>query len=463
MYEDYYRLKEKPFSLTPDPRFLYLSKHHQGALDHMLYGIRQREGFMTIVGDVGTGKTTLCRCLLDRLDKNIQVALILNPMLSDIDLLKTCINDLNIQPSRLKQKISVSGSFSETDSSWSNMQDPSWINRLSKKELIDLLNLFLLQQHAEGRFTVLIIDEAQNLSFEVMEQLRILSNLETEREKLIQIIFVGQLELNDKLNQPELKQLNQRISIRYQITPLPKDETRNYINHRLMVAGASSRICFSNSSLNSIYNYSKGYPRLINLVCDRGLLSGFNAQTDTIDSSHVKQGIQSLLGSEDQNYFLIDFLKNRLPIVGSLLFFLGGLLFFWLGINNSEPAREQETSSAENRHASVNTSLSAERETTGKISTAVVSGIDGGHTNIRAKTYRIQVYAMSNLGSAEESTLRLEEEGYPAYWKKVKISGKHWHIVYIGPYNSKQKAQNDVQILKQTGRNPILLTKIPSS
>ena len=230
MYEKYYRLSEKPFSLTPDPRFLFLSKHHQGALDHMLYGISQREGFMTITGDVGTGKTTLCRCLLEKLDDNIQVALILNPMLSDMDLLRTCVHDLGVRSAMVYSADTVpldtiyEEGFLEPDflplPTSIEIPDMGWVNQASKKELIDALNTFLLAQYEAGGSTVLIIDEAQNLSLEVMEQLRILSNLETEKEKLLQIIFVGQLELNDKLKAPELKQLNQRISIRYEITPL---------------------------------------------------------------------------------------------------------------------------------------------------------------------------------------------------------------------------------------------------
>ncbi len=203
MYKKYYRFSEKPFSLTPDPRFLFLSKHHQEAMGHMLFGIEQREGFMVIVGDVGTGKTTLCRCLLDRLNDDIQVALILNPMLSDMDLLRTCVHDLGVKPASVYSKETVpldtfyEGEFVEPDSlplpKPAEIIDMGWINQASKKELIDALNTFLLAQHESGGSTVLIIDEAQNLSLEVMEQLRILSNLETEKEKLLKIIFVGQL------------------------------------------------------------------------------------------------------------------------------------------------------------------------------------------------------------------------------------------------------------------------------
>ena len=184
MYEDFYGLKEKPFSLTPDPRFLYLSESHRFALDHLIYGITQREGFMLITGDVGTGKTTICRTLLERLDEQTRTALILNPQMSETELLLSILSEFGI-------------TFSSN----------------SKKEIIDRLNQFLLDQLASGGGAVLIIDEAQNLSLPVLEQIRLLSNLETEKEKLLQIILVGQPELRDKLNLPVLRQLNQRLSL----------------------------------------------------------------------------------------------------------------------------------------------------------------------------------------------------------------------------------------------------------
>lgn len=392
MYEEFYRFKEKPFSLTPDPKFLYLSKQHQGALDHMLYGIRQREGFMVIMGDVGTGKTTLCRCLLDRLDKKIEVALILNPLLSDMDLLRTCVHDLRVKPLFYHQdqagtpepaptpsattlvtkpnplaaesRLRVSGGprpaqiklshapVAETvpeaptaptqigaaasvasPAKWDE-KNLQWLYKASKKELIDALNAFLLQQYEKGGSTVLIIDEAQNLSLEVLEQLRILSNLETEKEKLLQIIFVGQLELGAKLKLDELKQLNQRISIRYEITPLSKEETRHYIEHRILVAGAKG-ITFGRATYNEIYNYSRGYPRLINLVCDRTLLAGFNAQEDTLGLSHVKQAIQSLHGEEEKSDLDKQFTKSKALFIASILFFISGMAFFFFSGNAS--------------------------------------------------------------------------------------------------------------------------------
>ncbi|MFQ5673218.1 MAG: AAA family ATPase [Nitrospinales bacterium] len=453
MYESFYGLKEKPFSLTPDPKFIYLSKHHQGALDHMLYGIRQKEGFMTIVGDVGTGKTTLCRCLLDRLDDSVQVALILNPMVSDIDLLRTCLHDLGVRPVHAGRKlvaaVPAGDASAEQDAgpAEDSAEDFSWINTLSKKELLDTLNAFLLQQHREGKSTVLIIDEAQNLSLDVLEQLRILSNLETEKDKLLQIIFVGQLELNDKLALPELKQLNQRISIRYRIAPLSREETRRYITHRLMVAGANAGIRFTRSSLNAVYNYSRGYPRLINLSCDRALLAGFNAQVDTIDAGHVKRGIRSLHDSDETGGWLRRVFMDRLSLAASILFFLAGLAFFMMGGNDpaggktadlSPRLKTPDTAPAPAQQPPVAATVAAQTEP--------------------ADNYRIQVYALSQQNLAEKNVRQLREEGYVAYWKKIESSGHTWFVVYVGPFQNIESAKTRLALLRQSGRESILLS-----
>ncbi|MDA0690919.1 MAG: AAA family ATPase [Nitrospinae bacterium] len=480
MYENFYRFNEKPFSLTPDPRFLFLSKHHQGALDHMLYGISQREGFMAIVGDVGTGKTTLCRCLLDRLDNNIQVALILNPMLSDMDLLRTCVHDLEVKPISVFSEKMVSGNPSlEVD--FSEEVDMNWVNRASKKELLDALNTFLLEQHRAGGSTVLIIDEAQNLPLDVMEQLRILSNLETEKEKLLQIIFVGQLELNDKLKSPELKQLNQRISIRYEIRPLSPEETVRYINHRLLVAGAGSRVSFKSSAVKEIFKYSQGYPRLINLVCDRALLSGYNDQVDIIDRPQVNQGIKSLLGEDEKNYYREHFIRFRLPVIVSALFFLAGLAFFvfaqmgidWrsefrhlktkLGMAQSLSKKEiplrrgssdleSEAPMAARDQQGVLGNKAADSEKTPALEPTQTDGTE------EVGNYRIQLYSLQEVSEAKEEVRKLREEGYKAYWKKAVTGDQAWYMVYVGPYKEAPSARIHVDALKFSGRNPILLS-----
>lgn len=246
MYEKYFGLDQKPFNMTPDPEFLFFTERHREAFAHLMYGIRERRGFICITGEVGAGKTTLCRALLEEFDENTRLALVLNPMLSDAELLET-INDEFFIKSPGK----------------------------TKKELLDALNEYLIEQHSAGRNVVLLIDEAQNLSAETLEQVRIISNLETVKDKLIQIVLIGQPELRDKLSRPDLRQLNQRITVRYHLTPMTEEEASAYIHHRLSVAGSAGRIRFSPEAVREIYKYSGGIPRNINVICDRALLTAF--------------------------------------------------------------------------------------------------------------------------------------------------------------------------------------------
>ncbi len=483
MYETFYRFLEKPFSLTPDPKFLYLSKQHQGALEHMLYGIKQREGFMAITGDVGMGKTTLCRCLLDRLESNIKVALILNPMLSDMDLLRTCIQDLGIRPLRAYQARPVMVGNVDKEGKTALPAKPivpppdlNWVNRATKKQMIDALNKSLLEQHKGGGSTVLIIDEAQNLSLEVLEQLRILSNLETEKEKLLQIIFVGQLELNEKLHLQALKQLNQRISVRFEITPMSKEETKNYIGHRILIAGAGSGISFARGALNEIYNYSRGYPRLINLVCDRSLLAGYNAQTDVINAAQVRQAVKSLLGEEDKNYLVHKYLKSPPPFAASILFFIFGLLFFLLSwktewLQKAEfpvpPGSRQTITQTAPPVAAAEFAPKIEKQPVQEIPVAepapaavapdsVVNQAEKKHAPETGETYRIQVYTLTAKQQAQQGVSKLIKEGFPAYWRKVENAGKIWYVVYLGPFNDNKSAKIHFNALKHSGLDPML-------
>ncbi len=258
MYLDFYGLSESPFNLTPDANFLYPSRVHREVLAHLLYGVNSRKGFIMVTGEVGSGKTTLCRALLKKLGPNTDVALVLNSFLSELELLTTINEELGI-PTAGK----------------------------SKKELIDELNSFLLEQRMKGRNVVLIIDEAQNLSFPVMEQIRMLSNLETEKEKLLQIVLIGQPELRRVLGSPRLRQLNQRITVRHHITPITKKETIQYIYHRLKVAGSSGNIVFTSHALNEICRFSRGIPRMVNVICDQSLLAGYVANSMKIDKKMV--------------------------------------------------------------------------------------------------------------------------------------------------------------------------------
>ncbi len=267
MYLDYYGLSEPPFELTPDPRFLFYSPKHREAFNHMLYGIRVRKGFVQITGEVGSGKTTICRAVLDQLDRSYATALILNPALRADELVKAIAIEFGLH-----------------------------VTGLDRLEILDALNMFLLSQAEQGKDAVLIIDEAQDMSDELLEQVRLLSNLETDQRKLIQIVLLGQPELRHRLNSPRLQQLRQRITVRYHIRPLNLAEVRHYVQHRLAVAGAKGRPTFTKLGLWRMYQYSRGIPRLINAVCDKALLAGFINQTDLLGFRLINVAIRELEG-----------------------------------------------------------------------------------------------------------------------------------------------------------------------
>lgn len=267
MYKQFFGLKERPFHLTPNPAFLYLSKSHEEALAHLTYALSQGDGFVEITGEVGAGKTTLCRAFLENLDDSTNAAYIFNPKLDAIQLLKTINDEFGV------------------DSSADNA-----------KELIDHLNVFLLQSKADGKKVILLIDEAQNLTPSVLEQLRLLSNLETTTDKLLQIILVGQPELGIMLDSYELRQLGQRITLSCFLAPLNFKETKEYINHRLHIAASKQTVKFDNASLKHIHRYSQGVPRRINIVCDRVLLTAFGLDSSKITGKITKMAIRELSG-----------------------------------------------------------------------------------------------------------------------------------------------------------------------
>jgi general secretion pathway protein A len=268
MYLDFYGLKENPFNVTSDPDFLYLSSTHREALSHLVYGINNRKGFIEITGEVGSGKTTLCKALIYSLDESVKVSLVFNSSLQDNQLLEAITDDFGIKP-----------------------------ERRAKVAFIKAINLFLLEQLRGDRNCVLIVDEAQNLRPSTLETLRMLSNLETNKEKLLQIVLVGQPQLRDKLNLPSMLQLRQRISVRFHLMPLEKNELPSYINHRLNVSGSDGTLIFSEEAADLIFSYSKGIPRIVNLVCDKSLLFGFVKETHLINEELVEQSIREIEGS----------------------------------------------------------------------------------------------------------------------------------------------------------------------
>jgi general secretion pathway protein A len=277
MYSHFFGFKERPFKLLPDPTYLFLSKSHEEALAHLKYTLRHGDGFVEIIGEVGTGKTTLCRVFLDRLHDDTVAAYIFNPRLDEVQLLKA-IND----------ELGIASSADNT------------------KDLIDILNAFLMQQRAAGKNVIVIIDEAQNLSIEVLEQLRLLSNLETTRSKLLQIILVGQPELGEMLDSHELRQLGQRVTLSCYLAPLTFKETGAYIEHRLQIALTKPGHLFSKNALKEIYRYTGGIPRLINIICDRSLLIAYSRNRKKITGNIIRLAIRELSSRGD--------LRKRFPI-----------------------------------------------------------------------------------------------------------------------------------------------------
>jgi len=268
MYLDFYKLKEPPFNITPDPHYLFMSRQHREAYNHVMYGIRERKGFIQLTGEVGSGKTTLCRAVLAELGQNVKTALILNPCLTEAQLIRAILQDFGLKTTG-KDML----------------------------KLIETLNVFLLQKLEAKENVALLIDESQILSSKLMEQIRLLSNLETTQQKLIQIVLIGQPELGDKLNDPALRQLRQRITVRYHLGPLDENEIGSYIAHRLSTAGGDGRLTFDARAIHLVYRYSGGIPRLINSVCDNALLAGYVAGTWCIDKNCLKRAVTQLEGT----------------------------------------------------------------------------------------------------------------------------------------------------------------------
>lgn len=269
MYLDFYGLKEHPFYVTPDPRFIFWTAQHREALDHLLYGIHERKGFIELTGEIGTGKTTLCRACLAQLGDEVDTALILNPSLTETQLLRAMANDLGIaSPGR---------------------------DRLA---IVEALNRFLLAANRVGRNVALFIDEAQDLTPPVMEQVRLLSNLETDRSKLIQIILCGQPELKTRLERPDLRQLRQRITVRFRITALSREDADGYIRHRLTVAadGHEPAVRFDDAAMDLMYNHAGGSPRVMNALADNALLAGYVNRSMAINQECVRRAIRQLEG-----------------------------------------------------------------------------------------------------------------------------------------------------------------------
>jgi type II secretory pathway predicted ATPase ExeA len=409
MYERYFGLKEKPFRITPDPRFLYLSEKHAEALDHLYYGITQGEGFMVISGDVGTGKTTIIRSLLERLDDpKIQTALVLNPLLDIEDILKVILEDFGLSPLGL-----------------------------FKKDLIDQLNVFLLSINKTGGKAVVIIDESQNLALDTLEELRSLSNLETDQEKLLQIVLVGQLELWNKLNSPNLRQLKQRISVNYRLGPLSLTEMKGYIFHRLTISGFRGELDFSPRALRLIFKFSGGIPRLINLLCDRTLLVLYIEQKMRVTPAHIRKALESLRGGKRPFSFFEGKFYRRLALAGGggLVLFLGTLIFLGLPLKNL-------------------TTLEA----------TIFSGETPRSQNVSSLLlYSVHISSFKKKKMAEQAVEKIRREGLEAFEIVVELPETGpWYRILVGQYESKEEAQSLANRLRESGLFPFsVVTAFP--
>jgi general secretion pathway protein A len=298
MYLAHFGLHERPFSNTPDPGFVYLGARHEEALAHLLYGVQEHGGFVQLTGEIGTGKTTVCRLLLERLPEGVDVALILNPILSPEELLAALCDELGVK---------YEG------------------GTRSRKVLVDILYRHLLAAHAARRRTVLIVDEAQNLTVEALEQLRLLTNLETSKQKLLQIILIGQPELVELLDRPDLRQLSQRITARYHLLPFTAQETRAYLSHRLALAGGAADI-FEGGALREVHRLSGGVPRLINVIGDRALLGAYAQRRSTVDRQTVRAAAREVLGRRRASWRLVTAGALVLLAVGAVAALLGGAI-----------------------------------------------------------------------------------------------------------------------------------------
>ena len=456
MHEEYYGFVEKPFSLTPDPKYLYKSESHANAFDLLQYAIRRREGFVVVTGDIGTGKTTLCRAILEQLDRKTFTALVLNPFISEDDLLRIILQDFGVVSRDEIKRGRLVG--------------------VSKQELIDTLNDFLLSLLPLRAGALLIIDEAQNLPRQVLEQIRILSNLETDKEKLLQIVLVGQLNLKDLLRSPELRQLDQRVSIRYELKPLTREETAAYVAHRLTIAGGGTVVSFAPKALELVYKYASGIPRLINLVCDRALLGGYSARTNRITPDMVTAAATGLDLAAPRTSF-VEWLRRRMGAFAAGAAMMAALAAAtWYGVITLQarsasrpgelPDRKPYVAAApllphtaalppatESVPAQpIATTGSTVSDAPARLSSAlpVPAQTAAAAASGRGGTYSVLVGSFRQDSEAAALMDQLRGLGYRARAGHVESEGRGaWHQVFVGPYTDIELARQDEARVRQ--------------
>jgi len=446
IYLDFYNLTEAPFAITPDPEYLFYSTTHQNAINKLLYGINSRMGFLLLVGEVGTGKTTICRCLLDNLAARASTVYIINPSLSGAELIASILDDLGID----------------------------YPARASKKDLIDALNRFLLSS-ANEQPVVIIIDDAQTMHSDSLEDLRLLSNLETDKDKLLQILLVGQPELLVQLARPEMRQLKQRVALTCRLDFLAKDEIGGYISRRLFVSGDKGRIQFKSDAVNRIYNKSKGIPRLINRICDYALTAGYVADSHEIDQKHVKKAVQELKDLGETTTVSTTNSASTRKWVAILLIlslvYTGIVVVVWrlaprlvtvtagavpppkiqpkpIPIAKASPQASQLATTLKETLPLVpaETQTSPPSDIKPPTSTEVNPSTPSGSATESSKAdddyYVVRVASFKTMQRVKKATAQLSQLGIQSYWKFMDLGPKgQWYGVYTGKFNNLEEAK----------------------
>ncbi len=399
MYTSFFGLNEKPFAITPDPRYLFMSERHGEGLAHLVYGVTESGGFIQLTGEVGTGKTTLVRTLLGQIPAEVDIALILNPQLTAVEFLTAICEELGIALPE---------------------------DRHSTKALVDALNRHLLDAHASGRRTILLIDEAQNLDDEVLEQLRLLTNLETAKQKLMQIILIAQPELREKLSQNKLRQLAQRVTGRYHLEPLSREEADQYIDHRLRVAGALTEI-FDSRARREVFRLSGGVPRLMNVICDRALLGAYSRESRTVNKRLVRRAANEVSGQPLPPAYM----KYVVPIISVIgLMVIGAAIW---SVFDRPPVEDAVPVLQEPAKAATTTFEESQAETTGiapGLQTDVAPGLQETLDRLAASgTVETGIPALLGLWgidydpSAGPACRQARAQGFSCYFQRGSWSG----------------------------------------
>ena len=443
MYEDYYGFTEKPFSLTPDPKYLFKSASHANAFELLQYAVRRREGFVVITGDIGTGKTTLCRAILEQLDRKTFTALVLNPFLSEEDLLRLILQDFGVVSREEIRR--------------------GHLAKVSKQELIETLNEFLLSLQPLGAGALLIIDEAQNLPLQVLEQIRILSNLETDKEKLLQIVLVGQPNLRGLLRSLELRQLDQRVSIKYELMPLTQEESGAYVMHRLAIAGGGAVVSFAPNALARIHKYTGGIPRLINLICDRALLAAYSARTNRVLPAHVDHAAECL-DLEAPRKGVSSWVRQRFASFASgvavaAMLGLGGASLGQSGAAAEASARNADTRTATALPVAAVAAAPASHPTIAPVPPRIAPSQPEGTVPNKVETavatkgegaYNVLVASFRMASEADSLAAQLRGLGYRTSVTRAEVPSRGlWHQVLAGPFTDLGAARQGEARLRQ--------------